>query len=140
MSVPLSSLPEPERSDVRVLGAVLAGDVVDDGAPVEDVPLRLALAAVREGRDVVLALEEHRYGAPWEAWVEAAVEGWAAVRWERRRALVAAVVLARASMAEEERRLARLLRAQAKAKAAYEAMVATSGRVVELIGEVCRGG
>ena len=140
MSVPLSSLPEPERSDVRVLGAVLAGDVVDDGAPVEDVPLRIALEAVREGRDVVEALEEHRFGAPWETWVEAAVDGWAAVRWERRRVTVAAVVLARASMAEEERRLARLLRAQVKAKAAYEAMVATSGRVVELIGEVCRGG
>lgn len=140
MSVPLSSLPEPERSDVRVLGAVLAGDVVDDGAPVEDVPLRLALAAVREGRDVVEALEEHRFGAPWEVWVEAAVDGWAGVRWERRRVTVAAVVLARAAMAEEERRLARALRAQARAKAAYEAMVATSGRVVELIGEVCRGG
>ena len=73
----LSSL--DETSDSRLFGAVVQGDVLDDGGPVESEVLAMALELWRITGSlslVALGLSAWRPCEPWEEWIEAAVEGW----------------------------------------------------------------
>lgn len=82
-----------ERGDHRIFGAVVAGDIVDDGAPVDCEVLAMALELWRITgtlSGVAAGLEGWRPGEPWGRWVSAAWLGWQEVRpyVERGKALV----------------------------------------------------
>lgn len=137
-AVLLSSL--AETTDAALFGAVLAGDITDDGGPVECEILAMALELWRltgsvEG--VHAGLEAWRYGEPWEDWLDAAIEGWAEVRPRvlRLQATAAALALAgeAARVAVEERKALerQVLRADAAGR--------LSAGMAELFREVLRG-
>ena len=73
----LSSL---ETTDAALFGAVVQGDVTDDGAPVGCEVLAMALELHRLGADVAAGLTAWRPGEPWELWVDAAVAEGAELR------------------------------------------------------------
>lgn len=133
----LSSLP---TDDARLLGAVAAGDVVDDGEPVEIEVLAMALELWRitgSLAGVRVGLEQWRPCEPWAEWVDAAVEGWREVapRVERLRVLAVAVALTgeASRVALEERRALERQAERADAARVVEASV------VELLKGVLRG-
>ena len=73
-----------------IFGAVVCGDIEDDGATVTSEPLAWALVVWAETGDlrmVVAAMTAHMPGHPWGAWVAASIHGWLAIRHEVRRGL-----------------------------------------------------
>lgn len=116
----LSSL---ETTDAALFGAVVQGDVLDDGGPVESEALAMALELWRITGDlslVVAGLEGWRWGEPWAEWIDAAIDGWRelAPRVEKMRVLAVAIALAgEASRAGHEERKALELQVERAAAA-----------------------
>lgn len=133
----LSSL---DSTDAALFGAVVQGDVTDDGGPVGCEVLAMALELWRltgsvEG--VRAGLEAWRYGEPWEDWVDAACAAWAELRprVQRLQALAAALALAgeASRVAVEERKALERQALRVDAARTVEASMA------ELFKEVLRG-
>lgn len=133
----LSSL---DSTDAALFGAVVQGDVLDDGAPVGCEVLAMALelwrltgslAGVRAG------LSAWRPGEPWEEWIEAAVGGWREVapHVEHCCRLVDALALCGEAMRAETAAHAGLERALKRHATAREA----GERAARMMREVTRG-
>ncbi len=133
----LSSL---DSTDAALFGAVVHGDVLDDGGPVACPVLAMALELWRMtgSLDGVRAgLAAWRYGEPWEDWVDAACAAWAELRPRvlRLQALAAALALAgeASRVALEERRAL-----ERQVERADAARVVSAG-MAELLKGVLRG-
>lgn len=103
------------REDSLIFGAVVCGDIEDDGAPVTSEPLAWALvvwALTGDLRAVVAAMSAHMPGHPWGAWVAASIAGWLAIRDEVRRGLTR--ILAHSVLDAATRERKRLERAATK--------------------------
>ena len=133
----LSSL---ETTDAALFGAVVQGDVLDDGAPVGCEVLAMALelwrltgslAGVRAG------LEQWRPGEPWELWVDAAVAEWAELRPRVLRGY--AMIDALALVGEATRADVAAQRAMERALERHNAARAAGVRTAILMREVLRG-
>lgn len=133
----LSSL---ETTDAALFGAVVQGDVTDDGAPVGCEVLAMALelhrltgslAGVRAG------LTAWRPGEPWELWVDAALGEWAELRPRVLRGY--AMIDALALVGEATRAEAAAQRAMERALERHNAARAAGVRTAILMREVLRG-
>lgn len=129
-----------DSTDAALFGAVVQGDVTDDGGPVgcEVLAMALELWRLTGSIDGVRSgLEAWRYGEPWEDWVDAACAAWAELRPRVRALRVLAVALALAGeasrVAVEERKA--LERQVMRAEAAQR----VGAGMAELFKEVLRG-
>lgn len=125
------------ETDAALFGAVVAGDVLDDGAPVGCEVLAMALELHRLGADVAAGLSLWRPGEPWELWLDAAHAEWAELRPRVLRgcAMIAALALVGEAMRAEM--AAR--RAMERALERHGAARAAGARTAELMREVLRG-
>jgi hypothetical protein len=101
-----------ERSDALLFGAVVAGDLEDDGATVDCPILAMALELWRltgSLSGVAAGLEAWRPGEPWRAWTTGSWLGWCALRprVSRGMSLLAAAALVDASLKRRQKLAAR---------------------------------
>lgn len=125
------------ETDAALFGAVVAGDVLDDGAPVGCEVLAMALELHRLGADVAAGLEAWRPGEPWEIWLDAAHAEWAELRPRVLRGC--AMIDALALVGEATRAEAAARRAMERALERHGAARAAGARTAELMREVLRG-
>lgn len=131
----LSSL--ADETDAALFGAVVAGDVLDDGAPVGCEVLAMALELHRLGADVAAGLTAWRPGEPWELWLDAAHAEWAELRPRVLRGF--AMIDALALVGEATRAEAAARRAMERALERHGAARAAGVRTAILMREVLRG-
>lgn len=127
-------------SDHRLWAAVVLGDVEDDGQPIEDETLAIALEAWRMTQDIpkcAAVLSVARPDEPWSMWLSASMLGWVEIRPRmlRLRGLWTAHVLAEvtAEKAAHARRV--LAEATDRATAAND----DTERLAELVRRCVRG-
>ena len=133
----LSSL---ETTDAALFGAVVQGDVLDDGAPVGCEVLAMALELWRltgSLHGVRAGLEQWRPGEPWELWLEAALAEWADLRPRVLRGY--AMIDALALVGEATRAEAAARKAMERALTRHNAARAAGVRTAILMREVLRG-
>lgn len=125
------------ETDAALFGAVVAGDVLDDGAPVGCEVLAMALELHRLGADVAAGLTAWRPGEPWELWLDAAHAEWAELRPRVLRGC--AMIDALALVGEATRAEAAARRAMERALERHGAARAAGVRTAILMREVLRG-
>ena len=133
----LSSL---DSTDAAIFGAVVQGDVLDDGAPVGCEMLAMALELWRltgSLHGVCAGLEQWRPGEPWELWVDAALAEWAELRPQVLRGY--AMIDALALVGEATRAEATARKAMERALQRHNAARAAGVRTAILMREVLRG-
>ena len=133
----LSSLSE---TDAALFGAVVQGDLLDDGAPVGCEVLAMALELWRLTGSlggVRAGLEQWRPGEPWELWLDAALAEWAELRPRVLRGY--AMIDALALVGEATRADVAAQRAMERALERHNAARAAGVRTAILMREVLRG-
>ena len=133
------------ETDAALFGAVVAGDVLDDGAPVGCEVLAMALELHRLGADVAAGLEACRPAAPRVELdergageeLDAAHAEWAELRPRVLRGC--AMIDALALVGEATRAEAAARRAMERALERHGAARAAGARTAELMREVLRG-
>lgn len=133
----LSSL---DSTDAALFGAVVQGDVLDDGAPVGCEVLAMALELWRLTGSlggVCAGLEQWRPGEPWELWLDAALAEWAELRPRVLRGY--AMIDALALVGEATRADVAAQRAMGRALERHNAARAAGVRTAILMREVLRG-
>ena len=126
-----------ETTDAALFGAVVQGDVTDDGAPVGCEVLAMALELHRLGADVAAGLTAWRPGEPWELWLDAALAEWAELRPRVLRGY--AMIDALALVGEATRADVAAQRAMERALERHNAARAAGVRTAILMREVLRG-